>query len=136
MTSVVYCLQCHDLESNAPLPYSLGPHLLVQFGVNPDIRSAHLLLCELPDCCNGSRGASLEPTEQRSTDHTHYMTVVRVCVLHKACPMWSTCPGGCAASHHFSHDTHSDISCYPRIVRCYSPVPLKRTHTPWMYLCR
>ena len=63
--------------STSPSPHSLGPHLLVQLGVNPNVRSAHLLLCELPDSCNGPRGASFEPTAQGDTHSApEYMRVV------------------------------------------------------------
>ena len=63
--------------STSPSPHSLGPHLLVQLGVNPNVRSAHLLLCELPDSCNGPRGASFEPTAQGDTHNApEHMRVV------------------------------------------------------------
>lgn len=42
------------------IPHSFGPHGLVEACVDADIRSAHLLHCELADLLQGARSSPLE----------------------------------------------------------------------------
>lgn len=50
---------------NSDLPDALSPESLVETGVDADVLGAHLLLGELADLINGTRGALLEAAETR-----------------------------------------------------------------------